>query len=91
MSNYTSSCFVRLLIVSLRKHDPSVRLRKLCELQALRGLHRLYDLSVSLGWAEGLSARGGQNCVQTLSARDHVGGASPVRGWHAVPPRLSLG
>lgn len=62
-----------------------------CELQTLRGLHRLYDLSVSLGWAEGLSARGGQNCVQTLSARDHVGGASPVRGRHAVPPRLSLG
>lgn len=62
------------------------------ELKTLRGLHRLYDLSASLGWAEGLSARGGQNCVQTVqSACDHVGGASPVRAQRAVPPHLSLG
>lgn len=54
--------------------------------QNLRGLHRRPGLSTSL--AEGLSARGGQNCVQ---ARDRVGGASPVRGRGAVPPRLSLG
>ena len=60
------------------------------ELQPLRGLHRTYPCaqSVSLRRAEALSARGGQNCVQT---RDRVGGASPAVGRRAVPPRLSLG
>lgn len=53
----------------------------------LRELHQLFDLSASLGWGEGLSARSGQNCGQTRArGRD----ATPVRGRRAVPPRLSL-
>lgn len=88
MCNYTNSCFVRLLIVNPRNHDLSVLQRTLTDKQTLRGLRRPCDLSVSL--AEGLSARGGQNCVRAR-ARGRVVGASPARGRRAVPPRLSLG
>ncbi len=65
--------------------------KKACgSIKTLKGLHRPSDLSASLDWVEGLSARGGQYCVHTR-ARAHVGGVSPVRGRRAVPPRLSLG
>lgn len=59
----------------------------ICELKILRELHRLCDLSASLGWADGLSARGDQNCGQSHArGRD----ATPVRGRRAVPLHLSL-
>lgn len=58
--------------------------------EQIKGLHRLSDLRGSLGWAEGLRARGDQCYVRTRG-RDHDAGASPVCGRRAVPPRLSLG
>lgn len=62
-----------------------IYLIKLCELNTLRELHLLSDLSVSLARPERLSACGGQGRVQTC------GRVTPVRGLRAVPPRLSLG
>lgn len=91
MHNDINSCFVRLLIVNPRKHAVSVKenswVNKISELQTLRGLHRLTDLSMSPARAEGLSA---QKCVRARG-RGRVGGASPARGRCAVPPRLSRG
>ena len=81
--------FLKLLIVSFRKHDVSVLHIKIIDYWVtLRELRLLRDVNVSLARAESLSARAAQSRAQTYR-RDHVtpGG----HGQRAVPPHLSLG